>query len=241
MFALPHTKSELYCMRRSFKNETQEERITNLDEMKFTLNGNDEQAGGRPTANHTTSQINESGHVASDNSDNVCTLVFGVAGNEPLPPLVIFPTSAKNAENYKINPKSVGSFNQIGAKYVYPTTSFFDCTFAVSPKGSMTNDIFEKWICETVTECFPDINDIDRFRVMINADSGPGRHGTNFLGRSNVEGLQFFPGLPNGTECGQVMDQLFGAFKASNQPKKLPSMHDPSRHKTHFYLRSWRT
>ena len=36
---------------------------------------------------------------------------------------------------------------------------------------------------------------------------------TAFLAETAVEGMYFFPGLPNATEIGQEMDQLFAAFK----------------------------
>jgi hypothetical protein len=45
----------------------------------------------------------------------------------------------------------------------------------------------------------------------------------DFRIRSQIEGVKFFPGLPNGTEVGQECDQRLGAFKAScyQTPKKL--------------------
>ena len=84
----------------------QEKQFCNFDEMKFTLDGKDEQAGGRPAVTHTTSEVPESGKAA-DTSDNVCTLTMGIIGNEAMPFLVIYPTQAKE-ENYKINIKRKG-------------------------------------------------------------------------------------------------------------------------------------
>jgi hypothetical protein len=84
----------------------QEKQFCNFDEMKFTLDGKDEQAGGRPAVTHTTSEVPESGKAAVT-SDNVCTLTMGIIGNEAMPFLVIYPTQAKE-ENYKINIKRKG-------------------------------------------------------------------------------------------------------------------------------------
>ena len=63
------------------------------------------------------------------------------------------------------------------------------------------------------------------------ADSGTGRHSIDLISGSFLNGFHFFPGLPNGTEAGQEMDQLFAAFQRalySNRDKlfkKLMSVH----------------
>ena len=64
-------------------------------------------------------------------------------------------------------------------------------------------------------EVWPDLCDQDGKRALLKADSGPGRMATGFLSWSYLEGLDFFPGLHNGTEATQECDQLFGAFKGS--------------------------
>ena len=47
------------------------------------------------------------------------------------------------------------------------------------------------------------------------ANSGPGRFNAFFLGNSLcLYGFCFFPGLPNGTELGQEMDQLFAFLQS---------------------------
>ena len=192
--------------------EGQERRFANFDEIKIKLKGNDEQAGGRPPMSHSAKGLPESGFGA-DTTAIACTLGMGVIGNEPMPPIVIFPTGSKKEQNYKLNPKEVSSFHEIWCQYGYQRKYAFECSFAVSPKGSMTNDIFEEYMNTKVMQAWPDLGDQDGQRAILKADSGPGRHATDFLARSRVEGLSFFPGLPNATENGQEMDQLFSAFK----------------------------
>ena len=49
-----------------------------------------------------------------------------------------------------------------------------------------------------------------------------GRISVDFVSGVFLNGFRFFPGLPNGTEAGQEMDQLFTAFQQvlySNQDK----------------------
>ena len=46
------------------------------------------------------------------------------------------------------------------------------------------------------------------------ADRGPGRLNGRFWEIARSYGFYFFPGLPNGTELGQEMDQLFAFLKS---------------------------
>jgi hypothetical protein len=48
----------------------------------------------------------------------------------------------------------------------------------------------------------------------VKADMGPGRFDKKFLSRTSELGLKFFPGLPNGTEVCQELDQDFSAMKS---------------------------
>lgn len=52
-----------------------------------------------------------------------------------------------------------------------------------------------------------------RQRIMTKADSGPGRFDHCHLAEARAEGFVTFPGLPNGTEIGAEMDQMFGYNK----------------------------
>lgn len=60
---------------------------------------------------------------------------------------------------------------------------------------------------------FPDAADAPRQRVITKADSGPGRFNYHHLAEARVEGFVTIPGLPNGTEVGAEMDQMFGYNK----------------------------
>ena len=104
------------------------------------------------------------------------------------------------------------TFEQIKARYGFSKDRYFDCVFAVSPKGSMTKEIMPFYF-EKMREWFPDCQDRDGYRVFLKLDTGPGRTSSDFLAQARVEGFDIFPGLPNGTEMGQEMDQLFGPFK----------------------------
>jgi hypothetical protein len=188
-------------------------RIVNLDEMKLPLSGTDDSGmnGGQPSITKTTAVVQESGK-AVDSTSACCTLVAGIIGFEAMPPLFIFPSSSK-ASFTKVQAKSISSFKQVIDRYDYLTPLAHDCTIAKSEKGSMTQPIFDEWMNERVIQCWPNMSDNNGKRVMLKADSGPGRHSASFTCWSKVEGLCYFPDLPQGTEVGQEMDQLFSAFQ----------------------------
>ena len=192
--------------------EGQEKRFCNLDEMPFALDGAEATAGGRPAVTPSIDMVAEAGQT-SDKSSQKCTLVFGIIGDEPMPPLFIFPSSAKTMERMKIDTKKLLSFQQVHGQYGFDSKMYHDTTVAMSGKGGMNAVIFENWIAEHVMPLWPDLEDVPGKRVMLKTDMGPGRFQDGFLSRTFVEGMGVFPGLPNGTGCGQEMDQLFCAFK----------------------------
>ena len=185
----------------------QESRIANFDEVHFSLDGTDEHAGGRPSATPSTDVINEAGKPAQKSS-KTCTLMFGVIGNEAMPPLAVFPSASDN-----VNPLYAASFHEIKAQYGLSAPRHFLPAFATNLKGGVNNNIFRNWMITTVAPLWPDLADLAGKRVMLKADSGPGRLASEFLHESRALGMYFFPGLPNATEIGQEMDQLFAAFK----------------------------
>jgi hypothetical protein len=192
--------------------EGQERRFCNLDEMPFALDGAEATAGGRPAVTPSIDIVAEAGQT-SDKTSQKCTVVFGIIGDEPIPPLLIFPSGAKTAERMKIDSKKLLSFQQVHAQYGFDSKMYHDVTVAMSGKGGMNAVIFENWITEHVMPLWPDLEDVPGKRVMLKTDMGPGRSQTGFLSRTYVEGMGVFPGLPNGTGCGQEMDQIFRAFK----------------------------
>jgi hypothetical protein len=193
-------------------HEGQESRIANWDEMSLALDGSDATAGGRPGATPTLDSIQESGQSTVKSSQK-CTCTFGVAGIEALPPLLIFPSSAKHDEDMKLNSKILPSFKQVEGQYGFSQKYHHDCTIAMSGKGGMNTTIYENWVCEHVMPLWPGACDKPRKRVLSKTDFGPGRNGTSVLARMKVDGHYYFPGLPNGTGAGQEMDALFAAFK----------------------------
>lgn len=85
--------------------------------------------------------------------------------------------------------------------------------FAANKKAGMTSAFFREWVAH-VKRYWPDSEDNPGHRVILKADSGPGRFDEQFLVDARRDGVLFFPGLPNGSEITQEADQLIAAIKA---------------------------
>jgi hypothetical protein len=117
----------------------QEHRIANFDEMKLALDGTDENAGGRPSATPITNIINESRKPAQNKTAKLLTLMLGIIGNEPMPPLAIH-----SSQSGYIAPQNIASFHEIEAQYGLSARQHFLPSFASSPKGGgMNKNIFQ--------------------------------------------------------------------------------------------------
>ena len=64
---------------------------------------------------------------------------------------------------------------------------------------------------------FPDAQDVRGKRVIMKADSGPGRMELGFLAEARTLGFIIYPGVPNTTAVTQETDQSYGPFKTQFQ------------------------
>jgi len=209
----PVNDAEREAMGHVVFHDGMDSRIANFDEMRISLDGSDENAGGRPSLTPSNPNVSEAGERVQK-SGKSCSVLFGVtAAGEALPPLVMFPSHAKDPANYKLPSAVLASFPQVKGQFGYPTARHFDVNFSVNEKGGMNKEIFRKWYQQCFKPLWPDASDSPGKRVISKADSGPGRLDELFLACARVDGFYHFPGLPNGTEVGQEMDQLFSTVK----------------------------
>ena len=89
----------------------------------------------------------------------------------------------------------------------------FSPAIAFGKDGSIDTQSIIYWVENVLCALYPDAEDVAGKRVMMKADMGPGRFDVNFRAISRSYGFYFFAGLPNGTELGQEMDQLFAYVK----------------------------
>jgi hypothetical protein len=208
---LPESKEEEGREGYVVYHEGQESRFVNFDECQLTLDGTDERAGGRPGSTASHVNVPECG-ASSNKSAGKCTLMMGIAGDEALPPFFIFPSKAKTNDP-KLQWSILDPLPQVHAQYGYKQKRYFDVPFACNEKGGMDSKTFKAWSERCLRTYFPDAADTKGKRVIAKSDSGPGRQCVEYLMEARIEGWYQYPGVPNGTENGQEMDQLFAAFK----------------------------
>jgi hypothetical protein len=185
-------------------------RVVQFDEMGFSLDGSKNGKGGRPTATPTNPFLPESGKPVNKSSGKTSWMFGCNFADEALPPMVVLPSTA---ETPRVKAHLIRNMHQVRGKFGYPTERGFSCTFAVSENAGVTDKIFLTWVQEVIVLLYPDAADVPGKRVLLKADSGPGRFSSVFRCVSRAHGICFFPGLPNGTELGQEMDQVFALLK----------------------------
>lgn len=196
-------------------------RYVNVDEMRLDLSGgaSKDSIGGRPAMVPTDrSQTGRTG-IPSEHSSQSVTLLMGIVGDEAMPYLCIIPTAAK-PENRRLHARNYAGFRYVTGQFGHETQQYFLPEMAASPKGSMTTDIWKTFMLKMVDYLWPDVQDVPGKRVIIRADSGPGRSGDAVLQQLRVQGAYYRPGCPNTTECSQEMDQLFSACKTAINKNK---------------------
>ena len=195
-------------------HDGQQKRAINLDEMSLSLDSSSTRGAGRPAAVPMAIGVHGDGDPAPKSSDK-CTAIFGMNfDSEAMPPCVQFPTRAKDLKRCKLHCGLLESLRQVQGRFGYSASRWHDTGFGMNPKGGMGKASFFKYITEFVFRLYPDAADVPGKRVMIKIDSGPGRMYPELQQRLRARGFHMFPGVPNGTEVGQEMDQLHAYCKS---------------------------
>ena len=184
-------------------------RSGNIDEMSLSLDYSKNGAGGRPGATFTCTGVRSSGEPEQKSSYKVTVLAGMTFDDEPIPPLVIIPSSAQEP---MIRKELLKRFHQVEGQYGHSSRKRFDPMIAASPKGSITIEILRKYI-QQIMIWYPDLADEDGKRFLLTIDSGPGRHDPQFLNEAAEMGVIISPKMPNTSEVTQEMDRLFALFK----------------------------
>lgn len=103
------------------------------------------------------------------------------------------------------------NMHKVEGKFDNPDIREHAALIAASENASVENKSFYKWLEELIVVLFKDSEDCAGLRhVLLKADSRPGRFCEKFRSViAKAHDIYFFPGLPNGTELGQEMDQLY--------------------------------
>ncbi|CAB9513798.1 unknown protein [Seminavis robusta] len=189
--------------------------VLQFDEMNVALDGADSSIGGRESKVPTATGIGlADAGTAAEKSGAKMTIMFGLNfAGEALPPLLLFPSHAKNPANYKLKADFAKCLPQVEAIYGFDKPRAHNIPFAMNPKGSMTKEMLNDFFERCVLPLYPDCADTKESSLLIKVNSGPGRLNPPMLRLLRSRGAHLYPGMPNGTEVGQECDQVFSYLK----------------------------
>ena len=123
MACLPINEAERKQIGHTVFFEGQEDRFFNVDEICIYLDGKTEKRSGCLSSTPSTFGIAETGE-GKIKSSKKCTIQFGIAGNQILPPHIIVSTSASDERDGNLDSKMFPAFHdvygQFGREREYP-------------------------------------------------------------------------------------------------------------------------
>jgi len=197
-----------------FFYEGQMERIINFDETRITLDQTDVQKGGQPSFVFYDQNKPRPGSSTNKSSLSLTLIVGGTAAGEMIPPHFQLTTDGQSEELQVWNTSLIRYMHHIFGRFGYHEDKYHPCTFGMNEKGGMNTDEFEDYVKNSLVTLFPDAADKPGRRVLLKADSGPGRKNTDLMAYLRVRGFYFIPGLPNSTHVTQEMELLIGELKS---------------------------
>jgi hypothetical protein len=192
----------------------QSRRIINFDETRITLDQAESRRAGRPSFVFFNPNKPRPGSSVNKSSFSLTVIVGGTASGELVPPHFQFTTDGQNEEVQVWKTSIIKYMHDIYGKFGYEVEKYHPCTFGMNEKGGMNTYEFEEYLKNSLVTLYPDAADVPGRRVLLKADSGPGRKNTELMAYLRVRGFYFIPGLPNSTHVTQEMELLFGQLKS---------------------------
>ena len=156
----------------------------NCDETQHKLS-NAPNKGGPTTNTWVNNSFPRSGERITESSPHITGMYTVNLAGEPLPPLFIFDTAAKNEENYSVDIDSIEGLPTVTGKYGFDEVKCLSSFVSVRKKGSMDTDLWAEYNETIVMGCYlkmskevvrcPLTNKILSGPVVLKTDSGPGR------------------------------------------------------------------
>lgn len=170
------------------------------------------------------------GRYAKDPGNHV-TGCYGATPLEPMPPCIVYSTTAKTPERMRGKPKWAEHLPAAVGVWGLGDVYEMDTHVAVRPKGSYEEDLFirtclfYKSLYLNLAPRFKFIGDkVSEGPVFAKCDSGPGRNCKSARAikfRRDMHRLGFYIGvsLPNATSMSQELDDMYQEFKGGTNLK----------------------
>ena len=206
-------------------------RIINFDETHHKKSTEGDKGGSRSTTLTKPDLPRFGSRFAKDNGDHV-TGVYGSPPLEPMPPVIIFKTTATDPKRIRVKPDWVKNLPTVVGKWGFEEVCEMGAHFASRPNGSMEDTLFMKTVLfyasmyeDTLAPTFKwDGDRLVEGPLLIKGDSGAGRNAKSvesieFRRKMHLKGVYLMPGLPNATGVSQEMDNLYSIFKGDTDAK----------------------
>jgi hypothetical protein len=154
------------------------------------------------------------GSSTNKSSLSLTLIVGGTAAGEMIPPHFQLTTEGQNEELQVWNTSIIKYMHDVHGRFGFNGDKYHPCTFGMNERGGMNKDEFEEYVKNSIVTLYPDAADIPGKRVLLKADSGPGRKNTDLMAYLRCRGFYLIPGLPNSTHVTQEMELLIGALKS---------------------------
>ena len=149
--------------------------IIKMDETCLSLDGSKGTRGGRPEAIFYDPRLPRLGKATSKSGKATTMITGSTAAGEALLPHFQFQLAAQSEETMKLRVDMVQYMQGVRGKFGCKDIKEWDCTFGMNTKGGMDDEEFTKYCMNSIVPLWPDSKDVKGHRVMIKADSGPGR------------------------------------------------------------------
>jgi len=200
--------------------EEQRRNFINMDETCMAFDGSDGCRGGRPDAIFYDPNLPRLGKGTAKSGQTSTLITGSSATGEALPPHFQFQTAAQSEDTMRLNNKMFEWIPHITGKWGHDDEHDRPCSFGMNAKGGMDDAEFQKYMETSIFPLYPNARDHPGHRVMVKADSGPGRTSLSLLAKMRHLGFILYPGVPNTTAVTQETDRNYGPFKT--QFRKQP-------------------
>lgn len=193
-----------------------EEQLTNIgnfDETCLSLDGSNNNRGGRPEYIIYDPRLPRPGKATSKCSLTTTLITGSTAAGEAFPPHLQFQTKAQTKETMRLDYDVGEHAPQVLGKFGTNAVRGWPVSFGANEKGGMDDEEFEKYLMNSIAPLFPNAKDTNGKRVIFKVDSGPGRMNLKLLARLRLLGFILYPCVPNTTHVTQETDQCYGPFK----------------------------
>ena len=157
-------------------------RIINFDETHHGKDSEGDRGGSRTTSLTNPHLPRPGGRYAKDPGNHVSGC-YGATPLEPMPPCIVYPTTAKTEERMKGKPKWAADLPAAVGRWGLGDVYEMDAHVAVRPKGSYEEDLFIRTVLFYKTlylDLAPrfemDGDKVVKGPVFAKCDSGPGRN-----------------------------------------------------------------